>query len=556
MASTIQKIYRVAIYLRLSREDGDVADGSKEISNSIANQKELVMDFLKSHPEITVYDTYIDDGYSGVNFDRPGFQSMIKDIRNGMADCVIVKDLSRFGRNYIESGRYIEKVFPMLGVRFIAITDNYDSETSEDGYGTNMIVPFKNLVNDAYARDISIKVRTNLQIKRKNGDYIGNFVVYGYLKSPKNKNRLIVDEYASEIVKDIFTMKICGMSQQAIADRLNADGILCPYEYKKSLGIRINDNFKKKTQALWSYNAVLRILKNEIYTGTLIQGKSTTPNYKVKKKINKQEDEWIRHEDSHEAIISKEQFDMVQELLIRDTRVSPDSDSIYLLGGVVYCADCGRAMIRKTVPAHGKKYIYYVCSSNKKDKNICSNHRIAENKLTDMVCENTIYQVNLVLEYAKELEIIEKAAYMKADVGKYDKKIEKKQEELSKYQTRKLNLYEDYKEGILDKQEYMMFKSDYDQKIETATREIEAFEADKKMILDNKSESQAWIEEFKKVGQITELTRNAVAILIDKVVVYSADRVEIRYRFENAFETMKKYVDAYSDKNYSGSEAV
>ena len=154
MASTIQKIYRAAIYLRLSREDGDVAEGSKEVSNSIANQKELVMDFIKSHPEITVYDTYVDDGYSGVNFDRPGFQSMIKDIRNGRADCVIVKDLSRFGRNYIESGRYIEKIFPMLGVRFIAITDNYDSETSEDGYGTNMIIPFKNLVNDAYARDI------------------------------------------------------------------------------------------------------------------------------------------------------------------------------------------------------------------------------------------------------------------------------------------------------------------------------------------------------------------------------------------------------------------
>jgi hypothetical protein len=419
-----------------------------------------------------------------------------------------------------------------------------------------MIIPFKNLVNDAYARDISIKVRTNLQIKRKNGDYIGNFVVYGYLKNPDNKNQLVVDEYASEIVKDIFAMKICGMSQQAIADRLNADGILCPYEYKKSLGIRINDNFKKKTQALWSYNAVLRILKNEIYTGTLVQGKTTTPNYKVKKKVKKQEEEWIRREDNHEAIISREQFEMVQELLIRDTRVSPDSDSIYLLGGVVYCADCGRAMIRKTVPAHGKKYVYYVCSSNKKDKNVCSNHRIAEQKLTDMVCENTIYQVNLVMDYAKEMEIIEKASYMKADVGKYDKRIEKKQEELSKYQERKLHLYEDYKEGILDKQEYMMFKTDYDKKIETAARELEAFEADKRMILDNENESQAWIEEFKKVGQMTELTRNAVAILIDKVMVYSSDRVEIRYRFENAFAAMKKYVDAYSTKNYSESEAV
>ncbi|HAR02147.1 MAG TPA: hypothetical protein DCR82_07150 [Eubacterium sp.] len=556
MDSTIQKIYKAAIYLRLSREDGDVAEGSKEISNSIANQKELVMDYLKSHPEITICDIYTDDGYSGVNFDRPGFQKMIKDIRDGKANCIIVKDLSRFGRNYIESGRYIEKIFPMLGVRFIAITDNYDSETSEDGYGTNMIIPFKNLINDAYARDISVKVRTNLQIKRKNGDYIGNFVVYGYLKDPDNKNKLIVDEYAGEIVKDIYAMKVCGMSQQAIADKLNKNGILCPYEYKKSLGIRINDNFKKKTRAVWSYNAVLRILKNEIYTGTLIQGRCTTPNYKVKKKVVKSENEWVRVENNHEPIITKEQFDIVQELLIRDTRVLPETNAIGLLGGVVYCADCGRAMVRKTVPAHGKKYIYYVCSSNKKDKNICSSHRISMDKLTDIVCENTIKQVNLVMDYAKELEVIEQAAYMKADVRKYDKLISKKKEEIQKYQTRKLNLYDDYKDGILDKQEYMMFKSDYDKKLENCENEVASYEADKDMILDNKSEAQKWIGQFRKMGKITELTRNAVAVLIDKVFVYSSDRIEIDYKFDSSFETMKKYVDAYSPNTFQEMEAI
>ena len=556
MESTIQKIYRAAIYLRLSREDGDVADGSKEISNSIANQRELVVDFLKSHPEITIFDIYTDDGYSGVNFERPGFQSMIKDIREGKADCVIVKDLSRFGRNYIESGRYIEKIFPMLGVRFIAITDNYDSETSEDGYGTNMIIPFKNLVNDAYARDISVKVRTNLQIKRKNGDYIGNFVVYGYMKNPENKNKLIIDEYAAEVVRDIFAMKMCGMSQQAIADKLNSDGILCPYEYKKSLGIHINNNFKKKTQAVWSYNAILRILKNEIYTGTLIQGRSTTPNYKVKKKVIKNEEDWIRIENNHEAIISREQFNTVQELLIRDTRVSPESDSVYLLGGIVFCADCGKAMVRKTIPVHGKRYVYYVCSSNKKDKHCCSSHRISEQKLTDAVCENTLMQINLVMDYADEFETIEKASYMKADVRKYDKKIEKKQEELEKYQKRKLNLYEDYKEEILNKEEYQMFKADYDKKIQSALDEIAVFEADKKMILDNTSNAQIWLEELKKVGHMTKLTRNAIAVLIDKVFIYSADRVEIRYKFESRFEALKKYVDAYSDRNNMESEAI
>lgn len=222
----------------------------------------------------------------------------------------------------------------------------------------------------------------------------------------------------------------------------------------------------------------------------------------------------------------------------------------------MYCADCGRAMVRKTVPAHGKKYIYYVCSSNKKDKNICSSHRISMDKLTDIICENTIKQVNLVMDYAKELEVIEQAAYMKADVRKYDKLILKKKEEIQKYQTRKLNLYDDYKDGILDKQEYMMFKSDYDKKLENCENEVASYEADKDMILDNKSEAQKWIGQFRKMGKITELTRNAVAILIDKVFVYSSDRIEIDYKFDSSFETMKKYVDAYSPNTFQKMEAI
>ena len=176
----MQKSYHAAVYLRLSREDGDVTDGGKTVSNSIANQKELVMDYLKSHHEIEVVSTYTDDGYSGVNFERPQFQKMLSDIREGRIDCVIVKDLSRFGRNYIESGRYIEKIFPMLGIRFIAITDGYDS-INED-MGSEMIIPFKNLINDAYCRDISIKIRSHMDIKRRNGEYIGAFAAYGYLK--------------------------------------------------------------------------------------------------------------------------------------------------------------------------------------------------------------------------------------------------------------------------------------------------------------------------------------------------------------------------------------
>lgn len=549
MDKSIQKIYRVAVYLRLSREDGDVADGGKEVSNSISNQKELVMDYLKSRPEMQVYKIYTDDGYSGVNFDRPGFQEMIKDVREGVVDCIIVKDLSRFGRNYIEAGRYIEKIFPMLNIRFIAITDNYDSEISNDEYGSNMVIPFKNLVNDAYARDISIKVRTNLQTKRRKGEYIGAFVVYGYMKSEENKNQLVLDEYAAEVVKDIYTMKICGMSQQAIADKLNADGILCPYEYKKSLGIKINDNFKKSVKAKWSYNAVLRILKNEIYTGKLIQGKTTTPNYKVKKKIVKDTDECICVFDAHEAIITKSEFDIVQALLIRDTRISPEAKQVSLYGGVLFCADCGRAMVRKNVPANGKKYVYYVCSTNKKNCKECSNHRVSEEKLVSALNSSVLTHLNDVLAYADELEEIEKAPYMKADVHKYEMRISKKKEELEKYQHRKVNLYDDYKDGILNKEEYILFKKDYDNQISTIEAEISKFESDVSMIIENNSASQTWIKDFMRYKGISEITRNIVAVMVDRVFVRDADHIEIQYKFKDKFDSLKHYVEAYSNKS-------
>ena len=407
--------FKAAAYLRLSREDGDVADGEKAVSNSIANQNELVMDYLKSHPEITVIDTYKDDGFSGVNFERPEFQRMLSDIREGKINCVIVKDLSRFGRNYIESGRYIEKIFPMLGIRFIAITDGYDS--INDDMGSDMIIPFKNLINDAYCRDISIKIRSHMDIKRRNGDYIGAFAAYGYLKDEDNRNHLVIDEYAADVVRDIFTMKICGVSQQAIADKLNADGILSPLQYKKSIGIDLNSSFAKGMKPKWSYNAVTRILKNEVYTGTVVQGKCTTPNYKVKKRVHKDAAEWIRVEGMHEAIISKNDFDIVQEILLRDTRVAPEQSEVFLLSGMVYCADCGEPMVRKTVPSGDKRYFYYVCSGNKHNRHKCSSHSISEKKLITTLLESVRTYVDRTMGLAETLQIVNDAPAKKPEKG-------------------------------------------------------------------------------------------------------------------------------------------
>ncbi|MEY8392710.1 recombinase family protein [Lachnospiraceae bacterium 45-W7] len=550
MENINSKVYQAAIYLRLSREDGDVAEGSKLVSNSISNQKALIMDFLKSHTEIKVHSVYADDGYSGVNFDRPDFQRMLEDIRKGIINCVIVKDLSRFGRNYIEAGRYIEKIFPMLGVRFIAVTDNYDSMAAAGGYGSDMVVPFKNLINDAYCRDISIKIRSHLEMKRKKGEYIGAFAVYGYLKDERNKNQLVIDEYAAGVVRDIFAMKLCGMNQQTIADRLNSDGILSPMEYKKSIGINLETTFKKGTQAKWSYNAVLRILKNEVYTGVLTQGKQTTPNYKVKTRVTKPEDEWVKVENTHEPVISRKDFELVQELLKQDTRISPDREALFPLAGLFYCGDCMESMVRKTVPAGGKKYVYYVCSGNKKDKTSCSPHRITEADLTDSVLYLLQTHIENVLTLEAAMQVIEKAPKLKADVAKFDERIVRKRAELEKTEKRKLNLYEDLKDGIISKKEYMQLKAEYDRRIGEAETAIGSYEREMKLILENKSSMHEWIRDFKQHRNIQSLDRNAAVVMIKRVIVYSADRIEIIYNFEDEFNRCSEYVAAY------GKEAV
>lgn len=258
--------WKCAAYVRLSKEDEFSANGIHDVSNSITNQKALIHDYIDQHPEMELIEEYADDGYTGVNFNRPAFKKMMDDVKARKIDCIIVKDLSRFGRNYIEAGKYLEQVFPFLGVRFIAITDDTDTGRKQSD-AEQFVLPFKNLFNDTYCKDISTKVRSQLAIKRKNGQYVGNFACYGYFKDPADHNKLIIDPDAAVIVQRIFYWKIQGLSADRIADKLNGQGVLCPMEYKRSLGMKCSTNFRTKTQALWAPKSVIRILKNEFYVG-------------------------------------------------------------------------------------------------------------------------------------------------------------------------------------------------------------------------------------------------------------------------------------------------
>ena len=540
--------YDTALYLRLSKEDGDVASGSKNESNSIANQKSLIMDYLQSRPEFRVVSIREDDGFSGTDFNRPAFQAMMEDVKKGVINCIIVKDLSRFGRNYIEVGRYLEKLFPMLGIRFIAVNDNYDSLEADTAH--DIVVPFKNLINDSYCRDLSVKIRSHLAIKRKNGEFIGAFACYGYLKDENNRNQLVVDTYAGQVVKDIFRMKINGMSQYRIADALNEQGILSPMEYKKYLGSHFESSFKVNPKAVWTAKAVTRILTNEVYTGVLVQGKQTTPNHKVKVRQEVDEADWIRVENAHESLIDRVLFDIVQNLMGRDTRTSPNETQVFPLSGLVYCGDCGHPMVRK-ISRYTKKekadtaqtYGYFLCSE-KCGKGGCSWHRISENDLMGAVLGAVNLHIQKVLDVQEALKQIENAPSRQLMIQKYQERLSMKEEERKKAERLKIGIYEDLKDGLLDKDEYQKLKAEFDSRIAEADATVKELKRQITELEGSRSANAPWMIYFQQFGRLEQLTRWAAAIIINKILVYEDNRIKITFNFEADLNRIQEILSA------------
>ena len=316
------------MYLRLSKEDGERAE-----SNSISNQREIINMYAGKN-NINVAKEYVDDGYSGTSFDRPAFKEMMKDAYDKKFSIIIVKDLSRFGRDYIEAGKYIQRIFSELGIRFISVNDNYDSSSANIN-DTHLILPIKNFINDSYARDISNKVRSSQKVKREKGEFISAFAPYGYKKSKENKNKLIIDENVEEVIRNIFDMKLKGYSSKAIADELNILGILTPKLYKENQGFKCN-GFQTIKSGNWSAKTVNRIIENEVYIGNTLQGKSFVLSYKNKKQLGKKKEEWIRVENTHEALISKETFVIANEMLKRDLNNLKGRENIDLFSGMLF----------------------------------------------------------------------------------------------------------------------------------------------------------------------------------------------------------------------------
>ena len=354
------------------------------------------------------------------------------------------------------------------------------------------------------------------------------------MKDEQDKNKLVVDEFAADIVRDMLQWKLEGVSPQDIANTLNRLGVLSPMEYKRSLEMKFTTPFKTNPKAVWSAATVIRILKNPVYTGVLIQGKATTPSYKVHKRVTKAESEWCVIENNHEAIVSQMLFDNVQKVLRLDTRRSPEDEAVTLFSGMLFCGDCGASMVRKTVPAGGKKYVYYVCSANKQDKTTCSPHRIRDNALEEIVLDSLKVHIQDVVDMSDLLAMTDTAPLRTAEAQKIQRQLDKKREEYEKLQKLLMSLYENLVGGILDREEYIRLKESFSSRASEAEKQMDALRDTLTNIREHGTEN-AWMEEFKRHRGITALDRSIVVSLIEKILVHEDDTIEIIYRWQDEF---------------------
>ena len=502
------------MYLRLSKEDGE-----KTESNSISNQREIINSYARKN-QITIVKEYVDDGYSGANFDRPNFKEMIKAAYDRKFNTIIVKDLSRFGRDYIEAGKYIQRIFPENGIRFISVNDNYDSK-SADINDTHLILPIKNFINDSYCRDISNKVKSSQKIKREKGDFISAFAPYGYKKSEENKNKLVIDKEISDIIKNIFDMKLLGYSSKAIADELNHLGVLTPRKYKESQGFKCN-GFQNTKGGTWSAKTVNRIIENEVYIGNTLQGKSVALSYKNKKQIEKEKEEWIRVENTHEAIISKEVFTIANTMLKRDLNNSRGKDKIDIFTGMLFCKECGSSLIRRTVKYKKREERFYICSKYNKEKS-CTRHSIKE--------ETLIKAVSKIMKSYIEFNENLYSKVQRIDINKNlkDNQIPILKREKAMTEELLSSLYLDLKEDVISKEEYQLFRKNYTEKLTKLDESIEYRLKKQEDTKEKIDKNKSWIIDINKYKNLSEIDRLSVVMLIDKIFISEDKTIDVRF---------------------------
>lgn len=519
--------FKAALYLRLSREDGD-----KEESDSIGNQRKLLKSFLAAQEDMVLAGIYIDDGYTGTNFNRPNFRRMLSDIEDGLVNCVIVKDLSRFGRDYLETGRYIQRYFPEKKVRFIAVNDRIDSKESV----YDLMLPIKNLFNEQYARDISAKVQSSFKAKQRSGEFVGAFPSYGYQRSVHDRHKLIIDPYAANIVRRVFNLYVKGYGKVKIAHILNEEEVLCPTAYKRANGENYKNCNKLSSTSYWTYSTINHMLKNEMYLGNMVQGKTRRDMHCRAEYV--EEEDWIIVKNTHPAIIDRETWDKVQSLLKRNARNLDFEQHISIFAGFLKCGDCGRAMSKKSyTDTKGRLHYTFRCGTySHSGSKYCTSHMIQEEVITQIVLADLNKIIRSVKDLEKLVEGQSKIVPTALEVSRME--IEKLSGELEKIRRRKREIYEDFKDDLISKEEYISYREDYlikeknlDKKIRISKEEAEVYKEED--IFQN-----TWIRKLLDTHSIMELTRDMVVEMIDCIQVYEGHKIKIVYNFSDELESL------------------
>lgn len=533
-------LWKPALYIRLSREDGD-----SEESNSVTSQRALLTEFADAQTDMTAPRLYVDDGHTGTDFDRPAFQRMMRDLRTGLVNCVIVKDLSRLGRNYVKVGEYLEHTFPLLNVRFIALSERIDS-VADPHSADNLIVPFKNILNDEYAHDISNKVRASLDLKRRQGKFIGSFASYGYRKDPADHNRLLIDEPAASVVRDIFDWFLAGMSVLGIAKKLNEQGIPNPSAYKQQQGMNYRHPAADKLDSLWPDSSVRRILRNPLYTGTMVQGRNRTKSYKLHISEAVPEENWITVAQTHEAIIPPALFEQAQSLFQRDTRTAPTRKTVYLFSGFLRCADCGKAMNRKQISQPYGTYHYYICSTFKKQHSgACTKHTIRSDRLEQAVLETLRHQIALAVEMDELIAEINRNGARSRSVKPLLDERRQLEAERERIEQLKLSLYPDWKNGDISREEYHRLKAQFEQQQSKLDTRLSALQTRIDEAQNGVDETNSFLTQFVKYRNLQTLTREVVVELIDMIYVHEGGGITIKFKFSDAYAAAKDYIEGH-----------
>ncbi len=536
-----------AIYARLSVENS----GKDDDGNSLQNQIAVCEDYLDGCPYLRLAEVYSDNGRTGTVFDRPAWNRLMDDVRTGKVQCIVVRDLSRFGRDYVETGNYLEKIFPALGTRFISVKENFDNFTCGNAM-ESLSVSLQNLVNAIYSRDISKKVSTALRAQMETGSFRNRNLPYGYLWN-EDKTAYVVDEEAAAVVRQIFEWKLREVSVYTIVERLKAGGIESPERHKRRAGTRNGGNIQGEG---WCPSTIRGILQNRAYIGEMVCGKSETALYKGLKKHVTETDNWIVVPDAHPPIVSVSDFEAVERQMRedsahRETAMEWSADiragMIDLFAGKIFCADCGKRMYYKRQRIQCKGVVFrgvYDCSTHmRRGHGTCFKHAMRQNALNKKVFNAIRDQLQVALDYEKLLLAMRGGSGEASVREKHKAAVASVKLRLNALKKKRAGLYESYVEGILNEEEYAFAKQTYEEQYEALNRLLDEAVERRERFLASISPDNKWLTMMRGAAGMTGLTQELVDAIIEKVLVYGGGRIEVVFNYNDVFYAMLECVE-------------